>query len=72
MPNRASIWNVLGAGLVALAALLAFVSFVMMVRRLQNTDGVRNRSIFDGVQRAHARRVDRHLDISPCSASGSF
>jgi hypothetical protein len=45
-----SFWNVLGGGLVALGAMLAFVSFVMMVRRLHNTGGVRNRSIFDGVQ----------------------
>jgi hypothetical protein len=48
--HPASFWNVLGGGLAAFGAMLAFVSFVMMVRRLQNTGGVRNRSIFDGVQ----------------------
>lgn len=48
--HPASFWNVLGGGLVALGAMLALVSFVMMVRRLQDTGGVRNRSIFDGAQ----------------------
>jgi hypothetical protein len=49
-PPPASFWNVLGAGLAALGAMLAFVGFVMMFRRLQNTGGVRNRSYFAGIE----------------------
>jgi hypothetical protein len=50
MSGGGSVWNAIGGGLAALGALLVLVRFVMMVRRLQNTDAMRERSVFADVE----------------------